>query len=138
VISYGPLYGANGKIVLRPKSWRELRDGVAVVAPEVKSREQAEAMRGMRLYVPRTALPETRKDEFYIVDLLGCRVEALDGASMGEVVAVWNFGAGDIVEVKPANGGQNVRYSFTNEIVPVVDLPGRRVVIDPPAIEPAN
>jgi len=138
VIAYGPLYGANGKVVLRPKTWREIKDGVAVSAAEVKTREQAQAMRGVRLFVPRTALPAPANDEFYIVDLLGCRAETIEGDIMGEVVGVWNFGAGDIVEVKPVSG-QNERYSFTKDVFPVVDLPGRRVVIDPPpVIEPTN
>jgi 16S rRNA processing protein RimM len=138
VISYGPLYGEDGKVLLRPKSWRELKDGVAVVAPEVKTREQAEKLRGRRLYVPRANLPPTAEDEFYIVDLLGCRAEAIDGQILGDIVAVWNFGAGDIIEYRPPNGGPNVRVTFTRETAPLVDLAGRRVVLDPPAPEPAE
>jgi 16S rRNA processing protein RimM len=136
VISYGPLYGEDGKILLRPKSWRELKDGVAVVAQEVKTREDAERLRGQKLYVPRANLPATADDEFYIVDLLGSRAEALDGTVLGDVVAVWNFGAGDILEYRPPNGGPNVRITFTKETVPHVDLAAKRVVIDPPAPEP--
>lgn len=136
VISYGPLYGEDGKVLMRPKSWRELKDGVAVVAPEVKTREQAEAMRGTRLFIPRANLPKTAEDEFYIVDLLGSRAEALDGTHLGEIVAVWNFGAGDILEYRPPNGGPNVRITFTRETAPYVDLAGKRLVIDPPAPEP--
>ncbi|MEJ0058907.1 MAG: ribosome maturation factor RimM [Terricaulis sp.] len=133
IISYGPLYDEDGKILLRPKSWRELKDGVAVVAPEIKSREQAEEMRGKRLFVPRANLPETAEDEYYWIDLMGCRAEALDGAPLGEVVAVWNFGAGDILEIKPPNGGPHARISFTKENVPLVDSAAKRIVIDPPA-----
>ena len=138
VISYGPLYTADGKILLRPKSWRELKDGVAVVAPEVKSKEEADKLKGTRLYVPRANLPPPAEDEFYIVDLLGCRAEALDGAVMGEIVAVWNFGAGDILEYRPPDGGPNIRISFTKETVPHVDLAGKRVVLDPPPPEPVG
>lgn len=138
VISYGPLYGEDGKILMKPKSWRELRDGVAVVASEVKSREDAEKLRGRRLFVPRANLPATAEDEFYIVDLLGCRAEALDGLVLGEICAVWNFGAGDIIEYRPPNGGPNVRITFTRETAPLVDLPGKRVVLDPPAPEPVE
>lgn len=138
VISYGPLYSEDGKVLLKPKSWRELRDGVAVVAPEVKSREDAEAMKGTRLFVPRANLPATAEDEFYIVDLLGSRAEAVDGTVLGEICAVWNFGAGDIIEYRPPNGGPNVRITFTKETVPHVDLAAKRVVIDPPAPEPTN
>jgi 16S rRNA processing protein RimM len=138
VISYGPLYGEDGKVLLRPKNWRELKDGVAVVAPEVKTREDAEKLRGLKLYVPRANLPATAEDEFYIVDLLGSRAEALDGTVLGDIVAVWNFGAGDILEYRPPNGGPNVRVTFTKETVPHVDLAAKRVVIDPPAPEPVG
>jgi 16S rRNA processing protein RimM len=136
VIAYGPLYGEDGKVVLKPKNWRQLKDGVAVVAPEVKSREQAEKMKGQKLFVPRSNLPATAEDEFYVVDLLGSKAEALDGTVLGDIVAVWNFGAGDIIEYRPPNGGPNVRVTFTKETAPLVDLPGKRVVLDPPAPEP--
>lgn len=137
VISYGPLYGEDGKIVLKPKSWRALKDGVAVVAPEIRTREQAEQLRGQRVFVPRAHLPKPGEDdEYYWVDLMGCRAEALDGALLGEVVAVWNFGAGDILELRPPNGGPNVRISFTKENVPLVDPVAKRIVVDPPAPEP--
>jgi len=138
VISYGPLFGEDGKALLKPKSWRSLKDGVAVVAPEVKTREQAEAMKGQRLYVPRANLPPTAEDEFYVVDLLGCEAEAVDGQALGKIVAVWNFGAGDIIEYRPPNGGPNVRVTFTKESTPLVDLTHKRVVIDPPAPEPVG
>lgn len=136
VIAYGPLYGEDGKVLLKPKSWRELKDGVAVVAPEVKSREDAEKLKGARLFVPRANLPSPPEDEFYIVDLLGCRAEALDGKVLGEICAVWNFGAGDIIEYRPPNGGPNVRVTFTKDTAPLVDLAGKRVVLDPPTPEP--
>jgi 16S rRNA processing protein RimM len=138
VIAYGPLYDESGKVLLKPKNWRQLKDGVAVVAPEVKSREQAEKMKGQKLFVPRANLPATAEDEFYVVDLLGSKAEALDGTVLGDIVAVWNFGAGDIIEYRPPNGGPNVRVTFTKETVPHVDLAAKRVVIDPPAPEPVG
>ncbi len=137
IVSYGPLYTADGKVLLRPKTWRELRDGVAVTAAEVKTREEAEKLKNTRLYVPRANLPATAEDEFYIVDLLGCRAEAVDGALLGEVIGVYNYGAGDVISIKPPNGGPNLMVTFTKETVPLVDLAGQRVVIDPPVEETA-
>lgn len=138
VIAYGPLCDETGKVILKPKTWRELKDGVAVSAPEVKTREQAEALRGTRLFVPRANLPNlpAEADEYYWVDLMGCRAETVDGAPMGEVVAVWNFGAGDILELKPPSGGPNTRIIFNRETVPLVDPSAKRIVVDPPAPEP--
>src|SRR5262249_39800936 len=130
-----PLYGEDGKILLRPKSYREAKDGVVVQTPEVKTREQAEKLRGLKLFVPRANLPAPAEDEFYIVDLLGCRVEALDGKVLGEVSGVWIFGAGDVLEYKQPNGGPNVPIPSTKEGVPRVDLPGKRIVLAPPAPE---
>ena len=92
-------------------------------------------MKGTRLFVPRANLPATEEDEFYIVDLLGCRAESVDGQVLGDIVAVWNFGAGDIIEYRPPNGGPNVQITFTKASAPLVDLASKRVVIDPPKPE---
>jgi 16S rRNA processing protein RimM len=110
VISYGPLYGEDGKLLLKPKSWRELNDGVAVVAAEIKTKEEADALKGVKLFVPRANLPATDEDEFYIVDLLGCKAESLDGQVLGVICAVWNFGAGDIIEYRPPNGAKRADH----------------------------
>ncbi|MBS0385372.1 MAG: 16S rRNA processing protein RimM, partial [Proteobacteria bacterium] len=98
--------------------------------------EQADKMKGRRLFVPRANLPPTAEDEYYVVDLLGSRAEALDGTVLGDIVAVWNFGAGDIIEYKPPQGGPNVRLTFSKQVVPHVDLAAKRVVLDPPPPEP--
>jgi 16S rRNA processing protein RimM len=132
VVSYGPLFDAAGRVVLTPRRWRPIKDGLAVTAPEVKTREQAEALRNTALHVPRGVLPDTDEDEFYHVDLIGCRVEALDGSTIGEVVAVHDFGAGDLLAVRDVEG--KTRFlPFTREAVPVVDLKARRIVADPPS-----
>lgn len=130
VVSYGPLYDAAGKLVLTPKRWRPIKDGLAVTAPEVADREAAEALRNTPLHVPRSLLPPAAEDEFYHVDLIGCRVEALDGAPLGEVLAVHNFGAGDVLELRDAAGAQRF-LDFSRANVPVVDLDNRRLVATP-------
>lgn len=130
VVRYGPLFDKAGRLVLTPKRWRAVKDGLAVSGPEITTREQAEALRGTALHVPRDRLPPPEDEEFYHVDLIGCRAETLDGAVVGEVTAVHDFGAGDILEIR-APQGRTLYVAFTRENVPVVDVVGRRVVIAP-------
>jgi 16S rRNA processing protein RimM len=130
LFAYGPLYDAAGKLVLTPKRWRPIKDGLAVTAPEVADREAAEALRHTPLHVPRSLLPPAEDDEFYHVDLIGCRVEALDGTPLGDVVAVHDFGAGDVLELRDAAGAQRF-LDFSRAVVPVVDLDNRRLVATP-------
>jgi 16S rRNA processing protein RimM len=118
--------------VLTPKSARALKDAIAVTAPEIAQREDAEAMRGTRLYVSRDVLPPVEdEDEFYVVDLIGCVVEDVSGAVLGEVIGVHDFGAGDIVELKQPDG-KTLLLGFTLETFPKVDLAARKLVADPP------
>jgi 16S rRNA processing protein RimM len=130
VCSYGPLCDDRGGVVLTPKTFRPLKDAVAVTAKEVTTREQAEAMRGTALYVPREALPAPEEDEFYAADLIGCRVESVGGAPLGEVTAVNDFGAGDVLEIKL--NGAVWRLPFTRENTPQIDLKARLIIADPP------
>jgi hypothetical protein len=71
------------------------------------------------------------EDEFYQTDLVGLRVEARDGKTLGRVKAVLNFGAGDLLEIE--GEGVSLMLPFTRQVVPLVDLPGGRLVADPPA-----
>lgn len=135
LFGYGPLLSADGRVALTPRRWRAIQDGFAVAAPEIATREQAEALRNTALYVPRAALPPPEDDEFYHVDLIGCRVEALDGTALGAVVAVPNFGAGDLLAVRPAAGGADFYIPFTKAAAPIVDLANRRIVAAAPAAE---
>jgi 16S rRNA processing protein RimM len=102
-------------------------------------RDAADRLRGTRLYLPRAALPAPGDDEYYHADLLGLAVELGDGTVLGRVRAVHDFGAGDAIEVERAAGG-TVLLPFTRAAVPVVDLAGGRLVVEPPAglLEPAQ
>lgn len=130
VVSYGPLYDTEGRLVMTPKRWREINDGLAVTAPEIKDRDAAEALKSTPLHVPRSVLPPAEEDEFYHVDLIGCRVETLAGETVGEIIAVQDFGAGDLLEVR--SGGKTLFFQFTKAAVPHVDIAARRVVVAPP------
>jgi 16S rRNA processing protein RimM len=97
----------------------------------VTDRDRAVALRGLRLYLPRAALPPPGDDEFYYADLVGLAAVLEDGASLGTVVAVHDFGAGDLLEIGREQG-QPVLVPFTRAAVPVVDLAAAKVVIAPP------
>ncbi len=131
---YGPLLDENGRILLTPRRWRPLKAGFALTAPESTDRTHAEALRGAGLYAPRDAFPAPAEDEFYVVDLIGCRVEGPDGALLGEIAAVHDFGAGDILEVR-APDGESLHLPFTKAVIPEVDLPARIVRAIPPRLD---
>ena len=105
---------------------------VIVSAVGVTSREAAEALRGMLLSTSRASLPDLAEDELYHADLLGAAVFHEDGTNLGEVLALHNFGAGEIIEVKPVSGN-SFMLPFAGESVVEVDIPNRRVVLAPPA-----
>ena len=92
----------------------------------------APALRGLKLHVPRSALPAEDEDEFYLADLVGMRVETPDGQVLGAVRGVQDFGAGDLLEIKP-EGAPSFWLPFTREAVPEVDVAGGRIVAVPPA-----
>ena len=120
VMDYGPLLRADGTPALTLTSARPDRKGVVGRAEEVKTREDAEALRGLKLYIARDTLPPPEEDEFYLADLIG--LEARDGSDVviGSVRAVQNFGADDMLEIAPAGGGQTWYLPFTREAVPEI------------------
>ncbi|PPQ40315.1 16S rRNA processing protein RimM [Rhodoblastus acidophilus] len=114
-------------------SARPLKDDLLVVrVKNVNDRDAAQALTHTKLYVPREKLPPTEEDEFYTRDLIGLRAETEDGAVLGTIVAVPNYGAGDILEVAPP-AGETLLYPFTRAVVPTVDVKGGRVIVIPPA-----
>ena len=129
---YGDLQIDDGReLKLSVKSVN--RKGLVIVsAVGVTSREAAEALSGMLLSTSRACLPDLADDELYHADLLGSAVFNEDGTNLGEVVALYNFGAGEIIEVKPASGN-SVMLPFADESVVSVDIPNRLVVLAPPA-----
>ena len=133
LVEYAPFFHADGKPALTPKSWRAVKDGIAVIALEVNSREDAMALRNTKLYVPRASLPPADEDEFYHVDLIGLSVEALDGAALGKVRAVIP-GPQDLLDIDGTPGAKSSWFlPFTKALVPVVDLAGHRLVAEVPA-----
>jgi len=132
LLSYGALLDQRGAVCLSLTTARESKGGLIGRAKGVETKEQADALRGLVLHVERSTLPQPDEDEFYLTDLIGLSAVAPDGASLGKIRSVQDFGAGDLLEVAPVAG--NSWYApFTRAVVPSVDIAGGRVVIDRPA-----
>jgi 16S rRNA processing protein RimM len=129
--AYGPVYDKHGKRLFSLKVIGLSRGGILVEVEGISDRNAAEALRGLELFVPRAALPDLGPDEFYHSDLEGLDVLHADGARLGVVRALANFGAGDILEVM-ADDGRTMALPFDHETVRLVDLEAGRLVVEPP------
>ena len=128
VKSLGALEDSGGKRQFRIASLREAKDHLLVRFEGVADRTEAERLTNLELYVPRERLPATEDAAtFYQADLVGMRAES----ATGEVLGVPNFGAGDLLEVRPANGATFL-VPFADPFVPVVDVAAGRVVLELP------
>lgn len=114
-------------------SLRGGNNGAIARFTEVKDRTAAEGLRGTELTVPRSALPALAEGEYYHADLLGLPAEDSAGVALGTIVAVDNFGAGDVIEIERANG-KRFMVPMRPEAVPQWD--GERLVVDPAFVEP--
>lgn len=132
VAAYGPVYDRpDGQA--RTLGVSETGPGWVVAhLAGVDDRNAAHALTGTRLYVPRAALPEAEDEAFYHADLIGLRAERVDGGLYGTVRAVWNHGAGDLLEIAPAAGGETEILPFTRAVVPEVDIAAGRLLVAPP------
>ena len=134
VAAYGPVETKDGKRHFKIEALNLLKDAVLCRLDGVADRDQAEALKGTELYVARAKLPEIDEDQegWYIADLVGLAVRDRAGAALGDIIAVENFGAGDVLEIRLRDGGESHFLSFTDENVPVVDPAGGFVVVEPP------
>jgi 16S rRNA processing protein RimM len=132
IASYDSLTDKSGTRNFRLRAVRRQGKDMLVAQVEgVDDRAGAEALNRVELYVARDRLPAPDEDEFYIADLIGLRAETAEGVEIGTIVAVRNFGAGDILEIAPEAGGETLMFPFTKAAVPVVE-PTTHVVIDIP------
>jgi 16S rRNA processing protein RimM len=128
---YGPLTTKDGARQFEVAHVREARDHLVATLKGIATREEAERLNGLELYIAREKLPATGEDEYYHADLIGLAAFTTADAPIGRVVAIHNFGAGDIIEIAPPRGS-TLLLPFTNAVVPTVDLAGGRVVIELP------
>jgi 16S rRNA processing protein RimM len=131
VQSYGPLTTKDGSRQFEIANAREAKDHLVATFKGIATREDAEKLNGIELYVAREKLPATDDDEYYHADLIGLAAVNAANEPLGRVIAIHNFGAGDIIEIAPPQGA-TMLLPFTNAVVPTVDLAGGRVVIELP------
>lgn len=131
VTSYGPLQSEDGTRRFEIEALRPSKDHFVARLKGVSDRNAAEALTNLKLYVSREKLPPAAEGEFYHADLVGLAAVTPDGASLGTVTAIHNFGAGDVIEIKPESGGETLLVPFTDTTVPEIDIAAGRMVVVP-------
>jgi 16S rRNA processing protein RimM len=130
VAAYGPVSDEQGARSFTLTLTGQCKGALLARIEGIADRDQAQALKGTRLYVSRDVLPALDEEQtYYHADLLGLTAEDREGRPLGRVTAVHNFGAGDILEL---DGGAARLVPFTGRAVPVVDLEGGRIVVDQP------
>jgi 16S rRNA processing protein RimM len=140
IARYGAMETADRTRQLEIVSLRPGKDFLIARFKDIANRDAAERLRNVELFVPRARLPEPAPDEFYQADLIGLTVVDLAGRTLGRIVAVRNFGAGDLLEISgsealvdSAASDETVLIPFTATMVPNVDVASRKVIVDPPS-----
>ena len=135
ITAYGRLESEDGQRHFEIETLRPGKGGFVARLKGVADRNAAERLTHLKLYVPRDRLPPVEDDNtFYHADLVGLAAVTPQGAPFGTVRAMHNFGAGDIIEIEPAGGGDALMLPFTDAIVPTIDLKAGRIVVVPPTI----
>ena len=132
IADYAPLTSEDGAHSFDVTLTGQTSGALTARLSGIETREQADSLRGTRLYVPRTRLPGLPDDEFYHADLIGLEVFDTGGTPLGRVHAVLNHGATDLLEIHSPGGSATVLLPFTREAVPTVDLAAGRIIADPP------
>ena len=120
--AYGPLLRADGSAGLTLTAARAVKGAVIGRAKEIETKEQADALRGLKLFVPRERFPAPQEDEFYVADLISLEARDPQGTVLGRIKSVQNFGASDMLEITPAQGGPSWYLPFTREAAPEIHI----------------
>jgi 16S rRNA processing protein RimM len=131
IARYGPLTDEAGDRCFELSLVGAVKGVVLARLSGIEDRGQAEALRGLRLHLPRAALPQTEAEEYYHADLIGLEAVLGDGTRVGRVRAIHDFGAGDTLELARP-GASPVMVPFTRAVVPSIELAAGRLVLDPP------
>ncbi len=130
LFDYGPLYTEDGSRTFKGKVTGQAKGQLLTRFDGVGDRTQADAVKGLNLFVPKAALPTLDENEFYYADLIGLQAELVDGTPFGVIHWVLDAGAGTSLEINTADG--SVLVPFTKAAVPVVSMTEGKVIIDPP------
>jgi 16S rRNA processing protein RimM len=131
VMQYGPLFTKDGARQFEVDRARAAKDHLVVALKGVNSRDDVEQLNGLELFIARDKLPAPEDGEYYHADLIGLAALDSAGETIGRVIAMHNFGAGDIVEIAPPQGA-TLLLPFTNAVVPTVDLIAGHIIVTPP------
>ena len=132
IADYAPLLTKKGEQEFDVVITGEIKNGLSARMSGVISKEDADKLKGTKLYVPRERLPELLEDEYYHTDLIGLSVQNLEGSSIGRIISILNHGASDLLEIENKGQKNSILVPFTREIVPKVDIKNSIVIIDPP------
>ena len=132
IVDYSPLTDETGKRSFAITLTRSIKNALVAKVEGIANKEQADALRGLRLFARRDQLPALPDDEFYHTDLIGLTVLDTGGNVLGRVHAVQNHGASDLLEIMAEGSSATILLPFTNEVVPTVDLAAGRIITDPP------
>jgi 16S rRNA processing protein RimM len=132
VKNYAPLESEDGAASFVIEALRPGKDHLVARLRGICDRNAAQRLTHVKLFVPRECLPAPTADEFYHVDLIGLRAVTVEGHEIGTVLAVHDFGAGDILELRLAGSGATIMLPFTQAFVPGIDIAGGRIVVAPP------
>lgn len=131
--AYGALTDKSGARRFEIEAVRPLRDDMLVARLKgVTTREAAQALTGVEIFARREQLPPPDADEFYWDDLIGLAAQTREGAPLGHVVGLRNFGAGDILEIAPDDGGETLLLPFSKTVAVEIDFEAARIVVEPP------
>ena len=132
IANYSPLTSEDGKRSFAITLTRSIKGALVTKVEGITNKEEADALKGIRLFANRTQLPALPDDEFYHADLIGLTVLDTGGTVLGKVQAVQNHGASDLLEITVEGSSATILLPFTNEVIPTVDLTAGRIIADPP------
>lgn len=130
--AYSPLQTEDGSKNFSLTLTRSVKNGFAARLGGVQTKEDADALKGVRLFAPRDQLPSLPDDEYYHADLIGLEVFDTGGTLLGRVKSVQNHGASDLLELHGSGLKGTVLLPFTLAAVPTVDIEKGRIIADPP------